>query len=939
MRRFAFLLILLALAVAAGALRASAQTFNSPSCVQNGGYPFQQGGCLNAQDLNKAIEGSPSPYPPQNQTGTGAGLGKYWLDSSTGPTTPTLRQCVNPSGCSRNYTPSDWLNWGVYNVNTQTFAFSAAVGGLTPITITAAAPLYFSGPSSNILNLSLSSDFTVNGSNQLALSANVLRASNNLSDVASKYTAANNIGTTTTITTSGTFLIGATTTLWGPISCGDGTLNLPASPADNEPHTIVNLGLCPSNSMTVSGNGKNIGLGSAVVSTGPGVINVRYSAAAGFWGPGDVSSVAGALTYTAVNVANNGSDFSNPAAVPANIGALPHVATLAALQAASIATYGGAGAQLVRDDYIAGLGSPKITYTAETGNCAANSRVNDGGSCANTTSGGNSWYATFTGTADVRIWGAPVTGNAPSVGSDAEPAIAACLAALGPKGVCQLNKRHTILTNLVLPTATSIKCPETPVSGLFSGSFTYLNDDPAILLASGITITAGGAGAGVYNCNVVPSGLTIPISSGSAFYPQTAISDAGNFDFSVKDSTIGGFNSAIQVSGPRPNLDHDYLDGAGNTVAVLQWDVGNTDSGFINDVKIQQIVTSGTASSCSVLLKPGVGLRIGVASGVGAASVFMDNVVVQGFLTKNYDFENSAIIGNIWSDGASNTGCASSYPNTQVGVYIAPNVTVYGGSINENQNYTGLVDNSSSVFNTIGAVSIGQSLGDCLQLGTSGTAGVAHFRDLFASACGISGTGHAIDFKNAGSKLISDIWTLALGNTESAAAPYIVGTGSIPIGQEMRGNAFAANIDTDLPTSGINGTSLFDGSFYLSGGADIVIGAMSAPLGPVSAVSGGSGSTASVVGTEAKGTITFTAGSGTFSTATVTVSPLTIPLGSAGSGLCTGAPTNNGVSPWTGPATIIGSILSDTSIEFYLTNGANFVPTDSYTFGYRCEFF
>ena len=95
-----------------------------------------------------------------------------------------------------------------------------------------------------------------------------------------------------------------------------------------------------------------------------------------------------------------------------------HVATLATLQASLTATYGKG---VWRDDYSAGLGAAPLWYQPETGTCAANSRVNDGGSCVNTTSGdGNSFYAVFpVQGADLRQWGAKGGSNADAALSSA----------------------------------------------------------------------------------------------------------------------------------------------------------------------------------------------------------------------------------------------------------------------------------------------------------------------------------------------------------------------------------------------------------------------------------------------------------------------------------------------------------------------------------------
>ena len=69
-------------------------------------------------------------------------------------------------------------------------------------------------------------------------------------------------GSIETITGTGTQNIGANTTAWAPGSCADTTFNLPASPLNDEPHTIINTGACPINSLTINGNGHSIGTAS-----------------------------------------------------------------------------------------------------------------------------------------------------------------------------------------------------------------------------------------------------------------------------------------------------------------------------------------------------------------------------------------------------------------------------------------------------------------------------------------------------------------------------------------------------------------------------------------------------------------------------------------------------------------------------------------------------
>lgn len=79
------------------------------------------------------------------------------------------------------------------------------------------------------------------------------------------------------------------------------------------------------------------------------------------------------------------------------------VASLSALQATSTATYPNG---VWRIAYSSTAPAAPLFYLPESGTCSANTRVNDGGSCVNTTTGdGNSWVAQFPSAIDIREWG------------------------------------------------------------------------------------------------------------------------------------------------------------------------------------------------------------------------------------------------------------------------------------------------------------------------------------------------------------------------------------------------------------------------------------------------------------------------------------------------------------------------------------------------------
>lgn len=117
-RRLLYALLLLA----ATSVSASAQF--TTNCTQWGGLPWVNGGCLNAQDLNRAFGMSASALPPANNFGTGLPKFAFWMDTSTSP--PTIRQCL-VTNCSSTYTASQWAVWGTVNTSSGVITLSSTV--------------------------------------------------------------------------------------------------------------------------------------------------------------------------------------------------------------------------------------------------------------------------------------------------------------------------------------------------------------------------------------------------------------------------------------------------------------------------------------------------------------------------------------------------------------------------------------------------------------------------------------------------------------------------------------------------------------------------------------------------------------------------------------------------------------------------------------------
>lgn len=161
---------------------------------------------------------------------------------------------------------------------------------------------------------------------------------------------------------------------------------------------------------------------------------------------GDATLAAsGALTVTGLPASTVGASV-----------AAPHVATLAVLAAATTATYPNG---VWRDTYSAGIGVP-LWFLPESGTCAANSRVNDGGSCVNTTAGdNNSWYAVFAGSnLTPQQFGAHGDSSGFGTGTDDTTAINAAFAFASSAGTLYLGGHiYAFASNLTMPDYLSIE--------------------------------------------------------------------------------------------------------------------------------------------------------------------------------------------------------------------------------------------------------------------------------------------------------------------------------------------------------------------------------------------------------------------------------------------------------------------------------------------------
>lgn len=182
--------------------------------------------------------------------------------------------------------------------------------------------------------------------------------------------------------------------------------------------------------------------------------------------------------------------------------ALIYVATLAQLQTTPIAS---APSGLWRADYAAGNGAPAEFFTPLSGNCAAHSLTNDGGSCVNA-SDGNSWQGHLDGrSADWRNWGVALgnSNNQPA----AQAAFNAAFAADVPLQICGAGEFAVQATTYFYPQQRLHFCPGTVIAKSDpTVSVTISIASPAV-----VSWTAHGLGAGqpvnFATTGSLPSGL------------------------------------------------------------------------------------------------------------------------------------------------------------------------------------------------------------------------------------------------------------------------------------------------------------------------------------------------------------------------------------------------------------------------------------------------
>ena len=447
-----------------------------------------------------------------------------------------------------------------------------------------------------------------------------------------------------------------------------------------------------------------------------------------------------------------------------------------------------------------------------------------------------------------------------------------------------------------------------------------LNVYPALLLTPGSgEVTASGPSARVKGCLILNRNLTFPVSSGSGF-AGIALADNGNDSFSVVDSEILGFDTGIWITGNRPYLQHLILSDTGINHADLEIDVGNTDSGVADDVKLQQ---GQTGPGCGNL-RPGTGLRV-AGTPLGAAGVFLNDVVVQGYKTANYDFANSVIGGNIWSD---DEGTTCGYTGT--GIIQEPNVTVQFSNVTVGASNIGLQLLGNGAPFQADKLYVEFTGSDGIQMGSSGQpGGNLIVGQLIEATIG----GYGVNILNSSYNFAAQYVAMA-GVIHGGVAPYFNNaTGSnIQMGRKSGLNSFFIN---DLQQNlGSGHTSPYSSTMLVGNGGEPLVNGLTPTISVCANAT--SCSFQSSNSDENTGSIKII-GDGTSTRGEV---ELTMPVGAVSGTACVATPYQGLVGMWTPGATIQTLGPAGTGVEFDWQNfGVPLAAGQDFDFIYNCRWF
>jgi hypothetical protein len=347
--------------------------------------------------------------------------------------------------------------------------------------------------------------------------------------------------------------------------------------------------------------------------------------------------------------------------------------------------------------------------------------------------------------------------------------------------------RLAILASLTIPANTTLDCG-VGVPDSEDRIVDYANLS-ALILVSGATIGAGGEGAAVEHCLIYRSGMRFP-APGPDAYEGLAFTDNNHGNFTLVNDVILGFDSAFYGTGTRPYIRHVFTDCAGATRACIEIDNGNTDSGYIDDLKIQPLATGnyGGGVGCAAALRPGVGLKINGINFLG------NDVVVQNFKTADVEIGGLVVANELWSDFV--VQCRSSRDGP--GIKIGKGGALLASSVNVNGSESGIhfVTDSREATSRIGSLFVNMIGQDCVQVGAGGTAAGRIVIDaMFTNNGGQANCGrYAVNWLDTTSGSSLTINGGALYGVNHNAAPYI----NIPAKVPASAVRISEHIDTDL---------------------------------------------------------------------------------------------------------------------------------------------
>lgn len=304
---------------------------------------------------------------------------------------------------------------------------------------------------------------------------------------------------------------------------------------------------------------------------------------------------------------------------------------------------------------------------------------------------------------------------------DVSSALNRCLNAAGKGGTCLADGATLAIaeSDITIPANTTLSCGDAfPVSDVVIADFSNL---PSLRIDAARKIKAGGQGATLKNCLLYRGGMTFPVTDQGASFRGTGISADGHADLTIKDTVILGFDTCVDYpSGSgRPQMYHVWLDCKGTAQAALVLDTGNTDSGYVTDIKIQPFasgVAKGSAPACN-RARPGNGIRV---AGPGGNGIFMDRVVVFEMRGIGYDFQVSAQVGTIDYDSFQ-PKCG--YTGGNVGVRIGRGALVNGATVYINAANTPLEALGGGAVSHISSLSIFFANQNAIELGNASVSG------------------------------------------------------------------------------------------------------------------------------------------------------------------------------------------------------------------------